>query len=246
MKYDKKDEENYWMFNYATQEMCLQSDEEDGPMYRLPLEIYRKLYPYQVKGIEWMWELFCDEMGGILADDMGLGKTVQTCAFLRGIMGKCRIRRVLLVAPVSTMESWKTHIKIWAKKRTREFRGHESSKMKAFEKISCKGGVLLTSYETLRSSINMLKLCKWDYCFLDEGHKCKNPHSQQSQAIRQLRIRRCHRIMLTGTYMQNTMQELWALVDWCTQGRILGTYKEFRNTFASTIGRANYADASEQ
>ena len=77
------------------------------------------------------------------------------------------VRRVLLVVPVSTMSSWENHIKEWTGKRFRYFRGSEKVKMESFAKISTKGGILITSYETLRSSIDILTNVKFDYAILD-------------------------------------------------------------------------------
>jgi len=243
MKMNKKDKDDYWQYNYVTQEACLQSD-VDERFFRIPLETYLKLHAYQRKGLSWMFELFCDEIGGVLADDMGLGKTVMACAFLKGVMGTCRVKKALLVVPVSTITAWQSHLKDWTGKRVRVFRGTEEAKMKAFEKVIAKGGVLISTYETVRRSIDILTNTKFDYCILDEAHKCKNPHSGQSQAIRKLRVRNCRRLMLTGTYMQNKMEELWALIDWCTQGKILGPYRDFRSSFARSIDQANVKDAT--
>eukprot|EP00494_Astrolonche_serrata_P023785 UN24043 len=201
-------------------------------MFEIPFELYNKLFTYQLKGLIWLWKLYCAKIGAILADDMGLGKTVTMCSFLCGIMGVWRLKKVIIIVPYSVLDSWKNHIKHWTSVNktvfVHEFHGNTDKKLNILTKFnstdvkSC--DVLITTFDTVRASSHILQKCEFEYCIIDEGHKCKNPYSQQSEAIRQLRVKNGNRIMCTGTFMQNKMEELWALIDWCTEGRILNTY----------------------
>ena len=122
--------------------------------------------------------------------------------------------------------------------RVKVFHGSTSARQREIEVIHEKGGVCLTTYGTLRTSYNVLSdhgKHTWDYAILDEGHIVKNPAAQVSQALRALPAR--HKLLLTGTPLQNNLKELWTLFDYVCDGELLGTYKEFKANFEDHILR---------
>jgi hypothetical protein len=186
--------------------------------FRMPLETHSALYQYQRRCLHWLWSLHCggDGCGGILGDDMGLGKTVQISAFLCGLFHSKLIHSVLLVAPVSVLSGWERELGKWCEGvAVRSFHGTSAkSRNDALDTIRRQGGVLLTSYGLISTSADVLHqamaaspLGKFDYVILDEGHRIKNPSIQLSKRMRE--IAAAHRVVVTGTPMSNSLDELW-------------------------------------
>ena len=207
------------------------------------------LFPHQREGIEWLWKLHRAKKGGVLADDMGLGKTMQISAFLSGLFRRKQAKRAVIVAP-------KTLLKHWVKELTKcglgglifEFYGGDSAaRVRDLERSLRRGGVVLTTYGmVLHNSAELKGLGKikcidtddeteqvrWDYMILDEGHKLKNPKIQVYQKLKSFVA--LHRIILTGTPVQNNMQELHALMEFVSEG-ILGDRRDFREDYERPI-----------
>lgn len=219
----------------------------------LPHGLEEKLYPHQKEGVRWMQKIHHDNQGGILGDDMGLGKTMQVSAFLAGQMHAKTVRRVLVVAPKTLLAHWEKelsscHLGDKSHQYTQGSEGEASIKL-----VGREGGILLTTYGMVLHNANHLgdlnegskrdqlgKRCAWDYIILDEGHKIKNPKMQLAQAIR--RIPAKHRIIISGTPIQNNLQELWALFDFTNPG-LLGCLNSFKEAFEKPILRGNDRDA---
>ncbi|UPR03571.1 SWI/SNF chromatin remodeling complex protein [Chloropicon primus] len=215
--------------------------------YQLKLNF--SLYPHQEEGISWLWKLHRMKKGGILADDMGLGKTMQISAFLSGLFLKRMTKRALIVAP-------KTLLKHWAKELTKcglgnficEFYGGSANSRRSdLERSLQEGGIVLTTYGMILHNDAELKglgkiscidsddehqQATWDYMILDEGHKLKNPKIQLYQKLKRFQVR--NRVILTGTPVQNNMQELHALMEFVCEG-ILGDRRDFREDFERPI-----------
>jgi len=198
-----------------------------------------------------LWGLHLEKQGGILGDDMGLGKTVQICAFLSGLFQSRLAKRVLLLAPVSVLEHWQAELAKWCQYvRLRCFHGQsKKQRAEALNAIQSKGGVLLTTYGMLQSNVEQLaewegEKAKWDYMILDEGHRIKNPDIKLSQAVRA--VPASHRVLLTGTPIQNNLLEVWSLFDFVCQGRVLGDRKTFKREFADKIIAGTDRKATER
>ncbi|KAJ3188287.1 DNA excision repair protein ERCC-6-like [Gaertneriomyces sp. JEL0708] len=218
-------------------------------LYRLPSHIYERLFPHQREGVKWMWSLHGSvDMGGILGDDMGMGKTCTTIAYLYGLFVSGLVRHVLIVMPLGLLETWKTEFKSWfPNMRVRVFHGPAASIQKDLDIVLEKGGVLLTTYDKVRLSVSKLAddiNHHWDYIILDEGHTIKNQNSQKAKAIRQVHAR--HRLLLSGTPIQNNMEELWSLFDYVCNGNLLSSKRKFMTHFGNHIRKGEARDATPE
>ncbi|XP_010269086.1 PREDICTED: protein CHROMATIN REMODELING 24-like isoform X2 [Nelumbo nucifera] len=242
----------------------VEDDEKDtitlnGPMsnYKLPGKIAKMLYPHQRDGLKWLWSLHCRRTGGILGDDMGLGKTMQICSFLAGLFYSCLIKRVLVVAPKTLLSHWiKELSSVGLAQKTREYFG-ACAKLREYELqyILQDKGVLLTTYDIVRNNTKSLigdnhfhddrseDNITWDYIILDEGHLIKNPSTQRARSL--LEIPSAHRIIISGTPLQNNLKELWALFNFCCP-ELLGDKKEFKERYEQKILRGNEKNASSR
>jgi DNA excision repair protein ERCC-6-like len=158
--------------------------QQQQPAYRLPgglyvaQQYYEQLFGYQRQGLRWYWSLHLKGEGGILGDDMGLGKTIQTLTFMRCLFDSKLVSRVLIVMPVAVMVHWKSEIERWCPgTRVAMFHGsNKKAREKELAKIWNKGGICLTSYGLITTSVSVLSdngNSVWDYIILDEGHKIK-------------------------------------------------------------------------
>ncbi|XP_022256927.1 DNA excision repair protein ERCC-6-like [Limulus polyphemus] len=227
-----------------------ESDEmvEVGKGFYLYGELCKKLYPYQRVGLLWLWELYKKRKGGVLGDDMGLGKTIQIIAFLSGMFDAQYIRSVLIVMPVSLIQTWEKEFDKWAP-GIQVYAFHSSSKKERERnmlRVQKRGGVLLTSYGMLVTSWDLMARLEgrefvWDYVILDEGHKIKNP-TKTTKAAHDIPSK--NRLVLTGTPIQNNLRELWFLFDYVHQGALLGSHQTFKMQYETPITRAREKDAT--
>ena len=221
-------------------------------------KLYNTLFKYQREGVIWLWNLHRRVQGGILGDDMGLGKTIQIVALLSGLFrnryvslssGKCQphIHSALIVVPVSLMINWKNEINKWTPETiVKSFYGSKSERERNLKSIQSCGGVCLTTYGTVLSNIDLLNDSnrhKWDYVILDEGHKIKNPSRKITKALAAVQSR--HRLILTGTPIQNNLLELWSMFDFVCCGKLLGERSQFKTEYQKQIEQGNEKDALE-
>ncbi|XP_076947396.1 protein CHROMATIN REMODELING 24-like [Bidens hawaiensis] len=222
--------------------------------FTLPSKIANMLYPHQREGLKWLWSLHCKGKGGILGDDMGLGKTMQICGFLAGLFHSKLIKRVLVVAPKTLLPHWMKELGVVnLSKMTREYFG-ACTKARQYELqfILQDKGVLLTTYDIVRNNVKALSGdydetedddATWDYMILDEGHLIKNPSTQRAKSL--LAIPCAHRIIISGTPLQNNLKELWALFNFsCPE--LLGDKKCFKEKYESAILRGQDKKASDR
>ncbi|KAJ9556695.1 hypothetical protein OSB04_011309 [Centaurea solstitialis] len=222
--------------------------------FTLPSKIANMLYPHQREGLKWLWSLHCRGKGGILGDDMGLGKTMQICGFLAGLFHSNLIKRVLVVAPKTLLPHWMKELGVVGlSQKTREYFG-TCAKARQYELqyILQDKGVLLTTYDIVRNNVKSLSGdyedldeddVTWDYMILDEGHLIKNPSTQRAKSL--LAIPCAHRIIISGTPLQNNLKELWALFNFCCP-ELLGDKKCFKDKYESAILRGNDKNASDR
>ncbi|KAL9956256.1 hypothetical protein ACROYT_G037709 [Oculina patagonica] len=238
-----------------------ESDEEEFPDMefekglKIPGKIWHKLYKYQQTGVQWLWELHCQQAGGIVGDEMGLGKTIQMIVFLAGLKyskisakksKKGGLGPVLIACPVTVLHQWVQEFHKWWP----EFRVavlHDTGSYSGFrqeliKKICSENGVLVTSYSGLRQHQERLLAQRFDYVILDEGHKIRNPDAEITLACKQFRT--CHRIILSGSPMQNNLRELWSLFDFVFPGK-LGTLPVFMTEFSVPITMGGYSNATK-
>lgn len=197
----------------------------------IPPGFHAQLRPYQQQGVNWLQFLREYSLAGILADDMGLGKTVQTLAHLLIEKEQGRMDRPsLVIAPTSLMFNWRME----AERFTPSLRVlvlHGTERKQHFDNIK-NYDVLLTTYPLLPRDTQTLLAQDYHYLILDEAQNIKNPKSQASKIVRQLRAR--HRLCLTGTPMENHLGEIWSLFDFLMP-QLLGDEKQFRRLFRTPI-----------
>lgn len=230
-----------------------------GPKFtfRLPGKIGKILYPHQRDGLKWLWSLHSMGVGGVLGDDMGLGKTMQICGFLAGLFHSNLIKRALVVAPKTLLPHWVKELSIVGLAgKTREYFGTSViNRQYELQYVLQDKGILLTTYDIVRNNAKSLSgdyyynddgnedEMTWDYIILDEGHLIKNPSTQRAKSL--LQIPAAHRIIISGTPLQNNLKELWALFNFCCP-EILGDYKWFRERYEKLINRGNEKNASDR
>lgn len=220
--------------------------------FSVPGDIHPSLFDYQKTCVQWLWELHSQGCGGIVGDEMGLGKTVQIISFVAGLHHSGLLQGpVLIVAPATVMKMWvKEFHKWWPPLRVCILHSSgEASKTGSMKKAARhivrkvveEGHVLVTTYAGLTTYKEIMNPVEWSYAVLDEGHKIRNPDSEVSLASKQLRT--VHRIILSGTPIQNNLTELWSLFDFVFPGR-LGTLPIFHTQFALPINIGGYANAT--
>ncbi|KAJ3009515.1 DNA excision repair protein ERCC-6-like [Thoreauomyces humboldtii] len=185
-------------------------------------------------------------LSGILADDMGMGKTIQVIAYLCGLFVSGKTRHILIGMPLGLLETWKTEFKTWfPNMRVKVFHGPAAAIRRELNVVIEKGGILLTTYDKIRVNSDIIGAHGkhiWDYIILDEGHYIKNQNSQKYQAVASLRAR--HKLLLSGTPIQNNVEELWSLFDWVCDGKLLSNRRSFMKHFGSHIRKGEARDAT--
>ncbi|MDF0529330.1 DEAD/DEAH box helicase [Tsukamurella sp. 8F] len=194
-----------------------------------------QLRPYQVHGVAWLRSRIELGAGGVLADEMGLGKTLQAICLLA--MRRTE-RPHLVVCPTSLIGNWRRELARFSPGTT-VVRYHGSSRRLPddFEP----GTVVVTSYPVLRSD-EKLAATAWDVVVMDEAQQIKNPEAQVSRAAAKLTA--TVRIAMTGTPVENRLDELWALFHVTNPG-LLGSRSRFRQRFAAPIEKRRSAPAAE-
>lgn len=224
-----------------------------GNDVKVPYTINRYLRDYQREGIQFIYHNYAKSRGCILGDDMGLGKTVQVIGFLAAVLRKTgtwkdvennkpqfllsqkpseQVQKVfLIVAPLSVLYNWKDELDTWGHFRVVVVHGvRKDEELARVQRGRCE--IALTTYETLRLCLDQFNSIDWDAVIVDEAHKIKNPKSQITQAMKDMR---CEvRVGLTGTILQNNLEELWCVMDWAIPG-CLGSPVGFKNRFSDPI-----------
>ncbi|RKP40168.1 SNF2 family N-terminal domain-containing protein [Dimargaris cristalligena] len=174
------------------------------------------LREYQLAGLEWMVSLYENGLNGILADEMGLGKTLQTISFLAFLRERQVWGPFLIVCPLSTLANWVNEFQRFApdvpvlmyyglpEERSRLRRKHMA-------KLSPTFPAICTTYELVMNDRKYLCRYQWKYIIIDEGHRIKN---LDCKLIRELKnYHSANRMLLTGTPLQNNLNELWSLLN---------------------------------
>ena len=197
--------------------------------YPVPEGFNGELRPYQKAGYNWLRFLNDYRLGGCLADDMGLGKTVQTLTLLLAEK-QAGAGTTLLVMPTSLIYNWEMEankftpdLKIF--NYTGTLRNKDITRFKNYD-------LVLTSYGITRLDIELLQNFFFNYIILDESQVIKNPTSNIAKAVRELKSR--HKLVLTGTPIENTTMDLWSQMTFINPG-ILGTQTYFRNEYQHPI-----------
>ncbi|KRX52737.1 Transmembrane channel-like protein 2 [Trichinella sp. T9] len=220
----------------------------------------KNLRPHQREGILFLYKCIIgyhstNRHGAILADEMGLGKSLQCIALVSTLMkrgpfdGRALLRRILLLAPCSLLDNWKKEFDKWLKLHRLSIvlvrDGKDVNRACSMNHASLRS-VTIVSYETFARHANRLQESgqsgRFDMLICDEAHRLKNPMVRASYLIRQFPVER--RLLLTGTPVQNNLQELYVLCDLANPG-LLGEAAQFRASFEKPILASMSAQADE-
>ncbi|MEX1361849.1 MAG: DEAD/DEAH box helicase [Nannocystaceae bacterium] len=215
--------------------------DEPIPEVEPPEELRATLRPYQHEGLNWLQNLSAHGAGGILADDMGLGKTLQTIAHLLSEKVAGRLTRpALVVAPTSLVGNWWRELAKFAP-TLRALVLHGPHRRERFDSID-RVDVVITTYPLVLRDAEVFSHHRFSIQVLDEAHTVKNARSQIHQAVKA--VDADTRLAITGTPLENNLEELWALFDLIMPG-LLGTAQRFRSAFRTPIERFGDQDRLE-
>ncbi|MGO5006353.1 SNF2 helicase associated domain-containing protein [Bacillus wiedmannii] len=178
--------------------------------FTVPQTLHAVMREYQVYGFEWMKTLAHYRFGGILADDMGLGKTLQSIAFIDSVLPEIREKKlpILVVSPSSLVYNWLSELKKFAPHiRAVIADGNQTERRKILKDIA-EFDVVITSYPLLRRDIRSYAR-PFHTLFLDEAQAFKNPTTQTARAVKTIQAE--YRFGLTGTPVENSLEELWSI-----------------------------------
>uniref|UniRef100_A0A182MLU3 DNA repair and recombination protein RAD54-like n=1 Tax=Anopheles culicifacies TaxID=139723 RepID=A0A182MLU3_9DIPT len=220
------------------------ADNEPVAEVHIPNCLTRHLRPHQREGVAFLYEcvtglrmLEPTGYGAILADEMGLGKTLQCIALMYTLMktgpyGKPLAKRILIVTPSSLVENWDREINKWLRnERIFTFIVGPANKLKRYAQ-SPHIPILIISYEMLSKQISELETVRFDLMFCDEGHRLKNSNVKAFGVLNRLDCKR--RVLLTGTPIQNDLQEFFSLINFVNPG-VIGTYQDFKARYETPI-----------
>jgi superfamily II DNA or RNA helicase len=207
-----------------------ESQQQLKPLQSLPLgSLESVLRPYQKEGVFWLHFLAENRLGGILADEMGLGKTLQTLAFLRTVSDTS-----LIVCPASLLFNWRREVARFVPEL--KVLSLEGPDRHARFKELPQHNIVLTSYPLLRRDVDLYREFHFGAVVLDEATHIKNPDTQNAQAAMALRAN--HRFVLTGTPVENSVRDLWSIMNFALPG-YLGDRDEFRERYELPITRGS-------
>ncbi len=202
------------------------------------------LRPYQIRGYSWLAFLRQLGLGACLADDMGLGKTVQALALIQQDWGANSKRPVLLVCPTSVVTNWqKEAARFTPDLPVMIHHGQTRKKGKTFRKEAKRHAIVISTYALLHRDIEHLQEVEWAGIVLDEAQNIKNPETKQAKAARSLKSD--YRISLTGTPVENTVGDLWSIMEFLNPG-LLGTQAGFKRKFFIPIQAGHDPEAASR
>ena len=208
-----------------------------------------ELKDYQMKGLRWLDNLYDQGINGILADEMGLGKTIQTIALLTHL---CYNKQIwgpfLVICPSSTLHNWENEVKkfcptlkvlpYWGNiKERKALRRYMNNKKLGMEDSMFH--ICITSYQLVLADEKVFQKVMWKYMILDEAHAIKNTGTQRWNILLNFNAR--NKLLLTGTPIQNSMAELWALLHFIMP-KLFDSHEHFQEWFSKDI-EAHSTDA---
>ncbi|MEO1429982.1 MAG: SNF2-related protein [Cyanobacteria bacterium J06633_8] len=189
----------------------------------------------------WVYDFEIEQHHNFVANNIICHNTVQFIAFLLHLQEESALEKpTLLVCPTSVLGNWEREVKKFAPKlKVLQYHGDKRPKGKAFQTAVKDKNIVITSYSLVHRDLSLLQDISWQIIALDEAQNIKNSSSKQSQAIRRLEPE--FRIALTGTPVENRLQELWSIMDFLNPG-YLGNKQFFQRRFAMPIEK--YGDTS--
>ncbi|WP_337389887.1 DEAD/DEAH box helicase [Duodenibacillus massiliensis] len=213
--------------------------ETDTP---IPTTVKATLRPYQERGYRWMMRNVRIGIGSILADDMGLGKTLQVITLLEGLRTRRELKGkpALIVVPTSLITNWQRETARFAPKlKLHVYYGPGRALPGEKETVHA----VLTTYGTLRSSVNTLAERAWRLLILDEAQAVKNYRTSTFKSVRTVKADGV--VAMSGTPVENRLMEYWSIME-ATNPGLLGSATGFKNTFAQPIEIEHDEETAEQ
>ncbi|KAI8979025.1 hypothetical protein BDB01DRAFT_852241 [Pilobolus umbonatus] len=225
--------------------------------YEIPVKIKAELRKYQQEGVNWLAFLNKFHLHGILCDDMGLGKTLQSICILAGdhYTRQQKYKETqspefipspsIVICPPTLTGHWYHEILNYSDNLKPLLYTGGPAERKRLRNSLYQYDVVIMSYDIIRNDIDELSLIAWNYCILDEGHIIKNGKTKITRAIKTIKSN--HRLILSGTPIQNNVLELWSLFDFLMPG-FLGSEKIFNERFGKPIlaSRDSKSSSKEQ
>ncbi|MGI6666586.1 MAG: DEAD/DEAH box helicase [Bacillota bacterium] len=196
----------------------------------LPPTFRGQLRSYQVDGLKWLTRLQCVPMGGLLADEMGLGKTVQVLAFMTWLAEQGQLKPSLVVGPQALVDNWCNEIRKFFPSAS--VYSHLGYGRLRDAKVIASFDIVTTTFETLVRDELLLGRVDWNVVVCDEAQRIKNYTTSICRVSKAMKGR--VRLALTGTPVENSLGDLWSIVDYAQPG-ILGSYRSFRERFEKPL-----------
>lgn len=207
----------------------------------VPKELNANLRPYQKRGYSWICRNSQIGFGSVLADDMGLGKTIQVIASILKFKNEELLEKekILIIVPTGLLTNWQAEFKKFAPSlKIKIYHGPQ----RIFDKKE-DYDVLITTYGIVRSDAVKLNKAQWHSVVIDEAQNIKNQATGQTKAVKS--IKSSNFIAMSGTPVENRLSELWCIMDYSNRG-ILGSAKEFAETYGNPIEKLNDAETAEK
>ena len=218
---------------------------DELPDVEPPATFRGTLRPYQVHGLAWLLFLGQFRLGACLADDMGLGKTIQVLALLLHLQEEGTLERpFLLICPTSVVGNWRKEAERFAPTLSVLIHhGLDRHEGEDFKREANRHHLVVSTYSLAHRDLEQLDAVEWGGLVLDEAQNIKNPQAKQTKALRRLNAPR--RIALTGTPVENRLQELWSIMEFLNPG-YLGSEAAFRRHYALPIERYRDGAATDE
>lgn len=197
----------------------------------IPANVQATLRKYQVEGVGWLERLRRMHLNGILADDMGLGKTLQAIIAITQSKLEKNVLQSLIVCPTSLVYNWKEEFHKFNPTLKILVIDNVPVQRRKLLKTVDQHDVVITSYNLLQKDVDIYKELNFDYVVLDEAQHIKNRGTRNAKSVKM--IQAAHRLILTGTPIENSLEELWSLFDFLMPG-LLSSYDRFVEKYIRT------------
>ncbi|MDY0909776.1 DEAD/DEAH box helicase [Microbacterium sp. CFBP9034] len=218
-------------------------DADSVPRTPLPAGLRAELRPYQRAGFDWLAFLWAHRLGGILADDMGLGKTLQALALIAHTREQGERRPFLVVAPTSVLSTWRTEAATFTPGlRVALVDASSAKRGRTVTDAAASADLVVTSYALLRLNETEFAAVEWAGLLLDEAQFVKNAQTKAYRAA--LAMRADVTFAITGTPLENSLTELWALLSLTAPG-LFASARRFREQYVGPIEQGKVPENHE-
>eukprot|EP01012_Entosiphon_sulcatum_P029158 TRINITY_DN3546_c0_g1_i1.p1 TRINITY_DN3546_c0_g1~~TRINITY_DN3546_c0_g1_i1.p1 ORF type:complete len:1055 (+),score=207.89 TRINITY_DN3546_c0_g1_i1:41-3166(+) len=219
--------------------------QESGYLTTSPPYLNGALRAYQIEGVNWLIHLHDSSLNGILADEMGLGKTFQTIALLGYLKHTLGVSGPhIVICPLSVLGNWCREFERWCPTiSVLKFHGNKDERVDLRQEMKSQDhDVVVTTYDMVVREKTAFKGTHWEYIIVDEAHRMKNEESLLSQVLRLFTSK--HRLLITGTPLQNNLHELWALLNFLLPS-LFTEASEFDSWFDAREGKSETSVISQ-